>query len=58
MQEDDSGIEGTVLLRKYENPTTTMQNVLDKVEELNKELPKGIKIEPFYDRTELSRTHN
>ncbi len=52
-KEDDSGIEGTVLLRKYENPTTTMQNVLDKVAELNKELPKGIRIETFYDRTEL-----
>ncbi|MEI6276372.1 MAG: CusA/CzcA family heavy metal efflux RND transporter [Prolixibacteraceae bacterium] len=48
------GIEGIVLLKKFENPSKTMLNVYDKVEELNQViLPKGIKIETYYDRTEL-----
>ena len=49
-----SGIEGTVLLKKYENPSRTMINIKAKVEELNNViLPKGIKLQTFYDRTEL-----
>ncbi len=48
------GIEGLVLLKKFENPSKTMINVLEKVDELNNIiLPKGIKIQTFYDRTEL-----
>ena len=48
------GIEGIVLLKKFENPSKTMLNVYDKVEELNSViLPKGIRIQTFYDRTEL-----
>ncbi len=53
-KEDDAGIEGIVLLRKFENPTATMQNVLAKVNELNNGLlPDGVRIETLYDRTEL-----
>ncbi len=48
------GIEGIVLLKKFENPSKTMLNVYEKVDELNNViLPKGIKIQTFYDRTEL-----
>jgi heavy metal efflux system protein len=48
------GIEGIVLLKKFENPSKTMLNVYEKVEELNTViLPKGIRIQTFYDRTEL-----
>lgn len=48
------GIEGLVLLKKFENPSKTMLNVLEKVDELNSViLPKGVKIQTFYDRTEL-----
>ncbi len=48
------GIEGIVLLKKFENPSKTMLNVYEKVDELNDViLPKGIKIRTFYDRTEL-----
>lgn len=48
------GIEGIVLLKKFENPSKTMLNVYEKVEELNNViLPGGIKIKTFYDRTEL-----
>ena len=47
-------IEGIVLLKKYENPSRTIVNVYDKVNELNNIiLPKGIRVQTFYDRTEL-----
>jgi len=50
----NKGIEGIVLLKKFENPSKTMVNVYDKVDELNNGiLPNGIKIQTFYDRTEL-----
>jgi len=50
----NKGIEGIVLLKKFENPSKTMVNVYEKVDELNNGiLPNGIKIQTFYDRTEL-----
>jgi len=52
--EKNQSIEGIVLLKKFENPSKTMLNVYEKVEELNNEiLPPGIKVKTFYDRTEL-----
>lgn len=52
--EKNQSIEGIVLLKKFENPSKTMLNVYQKVEELNNEiLPPGIKVKTFYDRTEL-----
>ncbi|HEX4823683.1 MAG TPA: CusA/CzcA family heavy metal efflux RND transporter [Candidatus Polarisedimenticolaceae bacterium] len=46
--------EGFVLLRRGENPSRVLEGVHAKVGELNdKILPKGMKIEPFYDRTTL-----
>jgi cobalt-zinc-cadmium resistance protein CzcA len=48
------GIEGIVLLRKNKNPSKTVFNLLDKIDELNSEiLPPDIRVVPFYDRTEL-----
>ena len=53
-QNKSQSIEGIVLLKKFENPSKTMVNVYAKVNELNNGLlPKGIKIQTFYDRTEL-----
>src|SRR5262249_29240568 len=47
-------IEGFVLLRRGENPSLVLDGVHAKVKELNdKILPKGMKIEPFYDRSTL-----
>ncbi|HEY6172872.1 MAG TPA: CusA/CzcA family heavy metal efflux RND transporter [Kofleriaceae bacterium] len=47
-------IEGFVLLRRGENPSLVLDGVHAKVDELNaKILPRGMKIEPFYDRTTL-----
>ncbi|MCB1191509.1 MAG: efflux RND transporter permease subunit [Leptospiraceae bacterium] len=51
---EDKGIEGIVLLRKFENPSKTIEGVYEKIRELNEEiLPKSIRIIPLYDRTEL-----
>lgn len=49
-KEDNFGIEGIILLRKYDFPEKTTENVLRKIEEINKTLPSGIKVEVFYDR--------
>lgn len=50
----DRGIEGIVLLRKFENPSNTILSVYEKIEELNKYiLPPDIKVHPLYDRTQL-----
>lgn len=51
---ESMGIEGIVLMKKYENPSRTMRRIYEKVQELNDGLlPAGVRIEPFYDRTEL-----
>jgi len=47
-------IEGFVLLRRGENPSLVLDRVHAKVAELNdKILPRGMKIEAFYDRSTL-----
>ena len=47
-------VEGFALLRRGENPTRVLDGIHKKVEELNsKILPKGMKLEVFYDRTRL-----
>src|SRR5215470_15541471 len=46
--------EGFVLMRRSENPSLVLDGVHAKVDELNAGiLPKGMRIEPFYDRTTL-----
>lgn len=50
----ERGVEGIILLRKYENPTNTVISIKEKIKELNQSiLPKDIQIYPVYDRTEL-----
>lgn len=50
----DDVVEGIVVMRKGENPAQVLTAVKTKVEELNKSiLPKGVKINTFYDRTQL-----
>jgi cobalt-zinc-cadmium resistance protein CzcA len=50
-------IEGTVLLRRGENPKDVLNAVHVAVDRINKEiLPPGMKIVPFYDRTHLVDT--
>jgi cobalt-zinc-cadmium resistance protein CzcA len=43
-------VEGIVLMRRGENPSHTLARVKQEVEALNRELPKGVSVEPFYDR--------
>ncbi|MGJ0485090.1 MAG: efflux RND transporter permease subunit [Methylomicrobium sp.] len=57
LNDQKEAVEGIVLLRRGENPSLVLEAVHKKVEELNQRiLPKGMKIEPFLDRTEL--VHN
>lgn len=49
-----SGVEGIVLLRRYENPSETLLLLKQKIQELeNNELPEGVKIRILYDRSFL-----
>ncbi len=54
---DIDSIEGTVLLRRGENPKDVLDGVHEAIERVNKDvLPQGMKIVPFYDRTRLVDT--
>ncbi len=47
-------VEGIVLLQKGENSDTTLDGIHAKVKELNdRVLPKGVRIVPFLDRSDL-----
>lgn len=47
-------IEGIVVMRKGENPAIVLKRIEEKVKDLNENiLPKGVKIDTFYDRTVL-----
>ena len=48
------GVEGIVLMRRGENPSEVLKGIQAAVEDLNtRRLPKGVRIEPIYDRTDL-----
>ena len=48
------GVEGIIQILRYNNPSAVLENVHKAVEELNDDvLPKGVKIYPFLDRTNL-----
>jgi cobalt-zinc-cadmium resistance protein CzcA len=50
-------IEGTILLRRGENPRDVLAAVHQEVDRINRDvLPKGMRIVPFYDRTQLVET--
>jgi cobalt-zinc-cadmium resistance protein CzcA len=50
-------IEGTILLRRGENPKDVLAAVHDSIERVNRDvLPKGMHIVPFYDRTRMVDT--
>lgn len=49
-----AGVEGIVRMRRGENPSVVLENVEEAVGIINSTLlPKGVKIAPFYNRTEL-----
>jgi len=46
--------EGFALLRRGENPSVVLDGIHEKVRQLNESiLPRGMRIRPFYDRTDL-----
>ncbi len=46
-------VGGVVIVRYKENPLKVIKKVKEKIVELSPGLPPGVKIVPFYDRTEL-----
>jgi cobalt-zinc-cadmium resistance protein CzcA len=47
-------LEGIIVMRKGENPAEVLDRIRDKVKDLNDNiLPKDVKIDTFYDRTNL-----
>jgi cobalt-zinc-cadmium resistance protein CzcA len=53
----DDAVEGIVLLRRGENPGPVLEAIHKKMDELNSgRLPKGVKLLPIIDRTDLVRT--
>jgi heavy metal efflux system protein len=52
--DDDDAIEGIVLLRKGADSDSTLDAIHAKVKELNERiLPRGVKVVPFLDRSDL-----
>jgi cobalt-zinc-cadmium resistance protein CzcA len=51
---EKEAIESFVWMRRGENPSIVLDGIHEKVRELNEKiLPKGMKIETFYDRSDL-----
>ncbi|MBI3679279.1 MAG: efflux RND transporter permease subunit [Acidobacteria bacterium] len=54
MDAQDNIVNGTILMRKGENPSVVLKGVKAKMEELNRSiLPKGVQLLPYYDRAWL-----
>jgi heavy metal efflux system protein len=52
--DDDDIVYGMVLMRKGENASVVLDAVKEKIEQIKKsQLPPGVSIEPFYDRSWL-----
>lgn len=50
---NNDAVEGIVLMRKGENPTKTIKNLEKKLPEIKAQLPKGVHLVPFYQRSDL-----
>lgn len=47
----NNGVEGIVLLRRYENPSEVLEDLHQRIADLQEhELPEGVKIRTLYDR--------
>ncbi len=52
--DNDDIVYGVVLMRKGENPSVVLEALKQRISDINKsQLPPGVKIVPFYDRTWL-----
>jgi heavy metal efflux system protein len=55
--DQDEIVSGIVLMRKGENPSEVLAAVKERVKDLNENiLPKGVRLDPFYDRSGLIDT--
>lgn len=54
----DDGVEGIIDVLRGENPGPVLQEINQEIHRLNTdgELPKGVQIVPYYDRTDLVHT--
>lgn len=49
-----NGVEGIILLRRYENPSEVLKILKDRIQDLERdELPKGVHLRTLYDRSFL-----
>ena len=53
---DDDLVQGIILMRKGENPGKVIAGVRQKIEEVQKLLPPGVTLRPYYSRDLLVRT--
>jgi len=53
---DDDLVQGIILMRKGENPGKVIEGVRKKIEEVQKVLPAGVQLKPYYSRDRLVRT--
>lgn len=51
--ENEEKVWGVVVMRYKQNPLEVIENVKEKIVEIEKSLPDGVKIVSFYDRTNL-----
>ena len=53
--DEDDAVEGIVILRRGENALAVLKRVRAKADEINRNyLPAGVKLVPYYDRTDLT----
>ncbi len=52
-QDGREAVGGQILMLKGENPNEVIRNVQARMEEIQKSLPEGLRIEPFLDRSAL-----
>jgi cobalt-zinc-cadmium resistance protein CzcA len=53
---EDDLVQGIVLMRKGENPGAVIAGVRTKIEDLQKLLPAGVELKPYYNRDRLVKT--
>ncbi|PWT99070.1 MAG: CusA/CzcA family heavy metal efflux RND transporter [Candidatus Melainabacteria bacterium] len=53
--EDDDVVEGIVLMRRGENPSRAVDNIMAAWNDIQAGLPHGMRLAPLYDRTALVR---
>jgi len=52
-QDGQEAVGGTIMMLRGDNPNSVVNTVKDRIKEVQKSLPEGLKIVPFLDRSEL-----